>query len=37
MNVVFVLPLYVAIAHNLVAAMLLLTTLSAYYVTREHN
>jgi cytochrome c oxidase assembly protein subunit 15 len=37
MNVVFVLPLYVAIAHNLVAAMLLLTTLCAYYVTREHN
>ena len=37
MNVVFVLPLYVAIAHNLVAAMLLLTTLSVYYVTREHN
>jgi cytochrome c oxidase assembly protein subunit 15 len=37
MNVVFVLPLYVAIAHNLVAAMLLLTSLSALYITREHN
>ena len=27
MNVVYVLPLYIAIAHNLVAALLLLTTL----------
>ena len=28
MNVVYVLPLYVAIAHNLIAAMLLLVTLT---------
>ena len=37
MNVVFVLPLYVAIAHNLVAAMLLLTTLSVLFITRKNN
>jgi heme A synthase len=35
--VVFVLPLYVAIAHNLVAAMLLLTTLSVLFITRKNN
>jgi cytochrome c oxidase assembly protein subunit 15 len=31
-NVVYVLPLYVAIAHNLVAALLLLTVFSINYI-----
>jgi cytochrome c oxidase assembly protein subunit 15 len=31
-NVVYVLPLYVAIAHNLVAALLLLTVFSINYL-----
>ena len=32
MNVVYVLPLYIAIAHNLIAAMLLLVTLLVNYL-----
>ena len=32
MNVVYVLPLYIAIAHNLVAALLLITTLTINYL-----
>ena len=32
MNVVYVLPLYIAIAHNLVAAALLLTTLMVNFI-----
>jgi cytochrome c oxidase assembly protein subunit 15 len=32
MNVVYVLPLYIAIAHNLVAALLLLATLMVNFV-----
>ena len=32
MNVVYVLPLYIAIAHNLVAAMLLISTLMINYL-----
>jgi cytochrome c oxidase assembly protein subunit 15 len=32
MNVVYVLPLYIAIAHNLVAALLLLATLTVNFV-----
>jgi cytochrome c oxidase assembly protein subunit 15 len=32
MNVVYVLPLYIAIAHNLVAALLLIITLTINYL-----